>query len=82
MKLFKKRERVHDPIVIITSGYSAAGTPNPIPIIKVGLHYRVIPSSGKEVRALQMAEHQLDKYAPANGDGVIVTPKFLANLDA
>jgi len=38
-----------------------------------GKYHRVFPVSGKEVMALRMLVHQEEKYAPAEGNGILVT---------
>lgn len=42
----------------------------------------VTPSSSKEVLALQLLEHGVDKFAPANGNGVIITQEAHRKLNA
>lgn len=42
----------------------------------------VTPSSWKEVLALQLLEHGVDKFAPANGNGVIITQEAHRKLNA
>lgn len=43
-----------------------------------GTWIRVIPKTAKDVLFLQMLEHHQDKFAPADGDGVLVKPETLA----
>lgn len=42
----------------------------------------VTPSNSKEVLALQMLEHGVDKFAPASGNGVIITQEAHRKLIA
>lgn len=42
----------------------------------------VMPSNSKEVLALQLLEHGVDKFAPANGNGVIITQDAHRKLNA
>ena len=45
-----------------------------------GPHVRVIPKTAREVLSLQMLEHRREKYAPARGNGVILTPEALERI--
>lgn len=45
-----------------------------------GTYYKIIPSNAKAVFALQMLEHRLEKFAPAEGNGVLVTAEALAKF--
>ena len=47
---------------------------------KPGTHYRLSPQTADEIFALQMLEHGVEKYAPAHGDGVIVTSSALSKF--
>jgi hypothetical protein len=38
-----------------------------------GLFFRVYPKTCREVSALQMLQHHVDKFAPADGNGIIIT---------
>ena len=42
----------------------------------------VTPSNSKEVLALQLLEHGVDKFAPAIGNGVIITQDAHRKLNA
>lgn len=42
----------------------------------------VMPSNSKEVLALQLLEHGVDKFAPANGNGVVITQEAHKKLNA
>lgn len=87
MRLFKIRQRIVNPRVIIADGRKTSGDSKCIEAIKTGVHYLVTPITQNDVHALQIAEHQVDKFAPVKttdqtGNGVIVTAEFLAKLDA
>lgn len=45
-----------------------------------GTYYKIIPSNAKEVFALQMLEHRVDKFAPAEGNGILITEQALAKF--
>lgn len=45
-----------------------------------GTFYKIRPSTAKEVFALQMLEHRVEKFAPAEGNGVLVTAEALAKF--
>jgi hypothetical protein len=82
MKMFQNRKKVSYPAVIIKGKTYANGDSNTQQIALMGDHYRIKPTNEKEVMALAMAEHQVDKFAPVNGEGIIVTMKFLAQFDS
>jgi hypothetical protein len=42
-----------------------------------GRWWRVYPSNGREVMALQMVPHQADKFAPAFGGGALIKEEAL-----
>jgi hypothetical protein len=39
----------------------------------LGTFYNVTPTTEREVMALRMLDHRVDKFAPAQGEGVILT---------
>jgi len=80
-RLFPGRTRSDNPDVIIRSTNRMN---NPVYNTKTihGRFYRVSPQCPKEIYALQMIENQMDKFAPAEGDGVIVSAEALAKMDA
>ena len=47
-----------------------------------GKYYRVLPRSEKEIYAIAMMTHREDKWAPAKGDGVILTKEIVAKFDS
>lgn len=42
-----------------------------------GQWLRVYPTTWADVKFLQMLEHGVDKFAPANGGGVLVSAKYI-----
>ena len=46
-----------------------------------GEYYRVSPCCEKEIHAIAMMVHREDKWAPAKGDGVILTKEIVAKFD-
>ena len=46
-----------------------------------GVFFRVSPQTADEVFLLQTMELHREKFAPANGDGVIVTGQALHHID-
>lgn len=47
----------------------------------VGKFFRVVPETPREIAALRMLDHRIDKFAPAEGNGAIVSAEALAKLD-
>jgi|TARA_Y100000401_G_scaffold28292_1_gene20528 hypothetical protein len=71
MKLFKNKELVHDPKVIIRN----KDDKDVSFVIKQleGAFYRVIPNNAREIAFLQGLKKNIFVYTPASGDGLIVT---------
>ena len=71
MSLFKNRELVHNPKVLIREddendfSFSVKQLE--------GAFYRVVPKTGREVLFLQSLKKNVFVYAPAEGDGLIIT---------
>jgi hypothetical protein len=42
-----------------------------------GFFHRVFPVDARENSALRMLEHHVDKFAPANGNGILITDEAL-----
>jgi hypothetical protein len=80
-RFFPGRTRSDNPEVII-SGINRMN--NPVYETKTvpGRFFRVSPQCPQEVYALQMLETRVDKFAPAEGDGIIISAEALAKLDA
>ena len=89
MKYFPSRQEAPNPEVIIKSETSR-GTEDFNSHQILGMFYLVNPSEpgqAKEVIAIQMMIHGEDKFAPAirfmaHGEGIIVSARALAKLDA
>lgn len=81
LNIFPNRQKIYDPEVVFPTtnrlGRIDYGTR-----ILHGRFVRVIPETIREVHALQMLDHLQDKFAPAKGDGVILSAEALAKLDA
>jgi len=45
-----------------------------------GKLHRVVPQSGRDVFALQMLDHQREKFAPLHGPGIMVTDSALDKI--
>jgi hypothetical protein len=45
-----------------------------------GKWWRVFPRNGRDVALLAMLEHHYDKYAPADGDGVLISNRALDTI--
>ena len=71
MKLFKNKELIHDPKVIIRNKDDKEVSF----VIKQleGAFYRVIPNNAREIAFLQGLKKNIFVYTPASGDGLIVT---------
>lgn len=71
MKLFKNKELVHDPKVIIRNKDD-----KDVSFVTKqleGAFYRVIPSNSQEIAFLQGLKKNIFVYTPASGNGLIVT---------
>lgn len=73
MNLFKDKELVHDPKVIIRKDNKSKNDFTFSIKQLDGSFYKVIPSTAKEVFFLQSLPKNIFKYAPAEGDGLIIT---------
>lgn len=74
--MFPVRVRVRNPEVIMPEDRRESSVSYTITTIS-GEFYRVTPKSPREIFAIQMLEHHRDKFAPAHGDGVILTSEAL-----
>jgi len=71
MKLFKNKELVHNPKVILRNKDD-----KDVSFVTKqleGAFYRVIPSNAREILFLQGLKKNIFVYTPASGDGLIVT---------
>jgi hypothetical protein len=78
--LFQFHQRVFRPQVIIRELTQRQDTHKVIEREDTCL--LVSPSNSKEVLALQLLEHGVDKFAPASGNGVIITQEAHRKLNA
>ena len=46
-----------------------------------GQYYRILPFGEKDIYALTMMVHREDKWAPAKGNGIILTKEIVAKFD-
>jgi len=79
MKLFPNAIKVTSPSVIVKS-VAANSTLNYSTDVKRGKFYLVQPTTAKEVFFLQMLEHNVQKFTPAVGHGVLITVDVFQNL--
>jgi len=74
--MFALRNTEVDPVVIVPvigdtgkSGYRSK-------VVK-GVWHRIFSVSGREVSALRMLEHRVEKYAPLSGGGILISDAAL-----
>lgn len=79
-KYFKIRSREDNPNVIIRKENHHTGYVFET-LHKTGKFYRVHPSINDH-EALCMIQHRVEKFAPADGNGVIICANILKQLDA
>lgn len=48
--------------------------------IRSGHWWRVFPRNGKDVKFLQFLDHHIDKFAPADGDGLLISNRGMRML--
>lgn len=80
-RMFPGRLKTINPQVIIKSHNAIHGSAYRPRELK-GTHYHVSPQCGREVMALQMLETGIEKFAPVEGGGVILTIEAMAKMDA
>lgn len=73
MILFRKKELVHDPKVLIRIQDSEKDDFSFETRQLEGAFYRVKPSTAQEVAFIQTLKKNIFVYTPASGDGLIVT---------
>mgnify|MGYP003112987420 FL=1 len=73
MTLFRDKELIHDPKVIIRKDDPLKDDFNFSIKQLEGSFYRVIPATAKEVFFLQALPKNVFIYAPAEGNGLIIT---------
>jgi hypothetical protein len=72
-KLFKKRVAENNPKVLLRRDDPVRNDFTFKIQKRVGLFYRVIPATAKEVVYLRSLQKGYDFFAPAEGDGLIVS---------
>jgi hypothetical protein len=80
MTLFPITQRIKNPTVIITERTETSEGIRAVQRNEV-MHL-VMPYTSREVFALQFLEHQVDKFAPASGNGVLITENAYRKLNA
>lgn len=78
-KFFKLRTTERDPFVIVRKE-SSHGYQFCIERLK-GEFYRILPFGPKDIFAVSMMSHREDKFAPANGNGIILTKEIVKKFD-
>lgn len=78
--MFKISEKVKSPRILLP--IQKAQTVSMEGRTYKGMLHKVRPTNAKEVFALQMLEHRVEKFAPENGNGIFITPAALAKLNA
>ncbi|MBU6170616.1 MAG: hypothetical protein KGQ87_03865 [Verrucomicrobia bacterium] len=78
--IFPITQRIKQPTVIIAHRTQIADSVRTVQL--AGTYHLVMPSNAREVLALQMLEHQIDKFAPAEGNGVLISESAHRKLNA
>jgi hypothetical protein len=78
--IFHITQRIKNPTVIVASRTQITDSVTTRQI--AGTMHLVMPHSAREVLALQMLEHQKEKFAPAVGNGVLITESAHQKLNA
>jgi len=73
MSLFKNKELVHNPKVLIRDNENQKDDFSFSVKQLEGAFYRVVPKTGKEVMFLQSLKKNVFVYTPAEGNGLIIT---------
>lgn len=72
--MFPTRLKAENPEVIMPEKKASGSSLVSYEHVRLsGIFFRVSPQSNREILAIQMLEHHREKFAPAHGDGVIVT---------
>ena len=66
-----------NPAVLVSDGRTEHGVE---PVTYEGTLRRVVPTTARDVFALQMLEHRREKFAPAQGGGILVTATGLQKV--
>lgn len=78
--IFPITQRITAPTVIMASRSEVADTIKTVQLS--GTYHLVMPHTAREVLALQLLEHQFEKFAPANGNGVLISEAAHRKLNA
>jgi hypothetical protein len=78
--IFPITQRIKQPTVIIAHRTQVSDTVKTVQLS--GTWHLVMPHTAREVLALQMLEHQIDKFAPADGNGVLISESAHRKLNA
>ncbi len=78
-KLFKLRTLEINPWVIIRKDM-ITGSQFVEHELK-GQYYRILPFGEKDIHAVSMMAHREDKWAPAKGNGIILTKEIVTKFD-
>ena len=78
--IFPITQRIKQPTVIIAHRTQIADSVKTVQL--AGTYHLVMPHTAREVLALQMLEHQIDKFAPAEGNGVLISESAHRKLNA
>lgn len=76
--MFDILQKVKNPRVL--KPVQLRGMTSYVPKQYKGTLYKIIPTCAKEVFALQMLEHRVEKFAPAEDNGILVTAAALAKF--
>jgi hypothetical protein len=79
-RLFPMRRKAEDPLVIIECGTNRESVVYNRAVMK-GQFWHVHPSNLEEISLLRLLDHRVDKFAPAQGEGVYVRMEALAKFD-
>ena len=78
--MFPEKEKVVNPRVVVRCATSTHEFTF-VAEKRVGVFYRVIPSSSREVYYIQMLLKNVDVLVPEEGDGLILSSKAINNCD-
>lgn len=78
--IFPITQRIKQPMVIIAERTAYQDTVKTVKL--AGIYHLVMPHTAREVLALQMLEHQIEKFAPAEGNGVLISEAAHRKLNA
>jgi hypothetical protein len=79
-RLFPMRRKTKDPLVIVQHGFNLEAIVYNREVVK-GQFFHVYPTTAEEISLLRLLDHRVDKFAPAEGEGVYVRTEALAKFD-